>query len=414
MAVIDNSIIQREPPVLQRIPPEIVLEIFFECLFSRPHHTLSIRQAPLNVSQTCRYWRNVALSSSKLWAHLVLCSRKSSFQTAQLQYILAAMNTWFLRSNKAPLSFNMHISIPDFSDKALRSSAEQVVSSLFSQQNRWKNIKLVCIGLDFSETFYLEATSMPLIESLQLRFSPNKGYYYPSPRFEGILDLTSSTLLKTLNCRGSILLNPSASAQLELVQRDLLRVSIRNPRSPRPHACTSTFAQAVAREVGSADSSHREADTPGLVSLQINSAHEQAGEVLVDFMQRSQPPLEHLAITNGCPEDDELLDILRSLPALQSLFIGTAVLSYYFLLGMTLGSPWGALCPALETIVFHDVGGWEGDEGLVAEMLVPRWRAPGGLKVAGLFLVECDVEEIKEMEPVRRCVEEGLQLLLKL
>ncbi|KAH8119562.1 hypothetical protein DFH11DRAFT_1565702 [Phellopilus nigrolimitatus] len=437
---------ERGLPLLQRVPPEILLEIFLECHFSRPIHTLSIRQAPLNVSQTCRYWRDVALSSSLLWAHLDFHSRRSRFQHDHLRYILTTMDTWFLRSNKAPLSFNMHISIPSIGDKALRSSAEKVVSSLFRQQNRWKVIKLICMGLDLVKSLYLEATSMPLIESLQLRFSPQTEYYYPPPHFDGILDLTSSLRLKTLHYRGSVLLNPSGPSLMALTEcaftfrppiteflfmdvcLNLLQLAPNlesfsthfgeteyfppvppGPMLMLPRLRTLSLMESVAPSL-----LIQKLTLPGLVDLEINSIHDQAGGILVDFMRRSQPRLESLIIIEGCPEEDELLDVLHPLLALRSLTIETAVLSYYFLIGMTLGGPWGVPCPTLQSIVFCDIGGWEGDEGLVADMLVSRWHAPRRLEEASFLLVECDMEEIMEMQPVRRCVEEGLQLRVQL
>ncbi|KAH8104452.1 hypothetical protein DFH11DRAFT_116804 [Phellopilus nigrolimitatus] len=439
----DNNIIQREPPVLQRIPPEVLLEIFFECLFSRPHHTLSHRQAPLNVSQTCRYWRNVALSSSKLWAHLDLCSRESSFQHDQLQYFLATMNTWFFRSNKVPLSFNMFISIPENSDEALRSTTEKVVSSLFRQQCRWKDIKLACSGLRFSENFNLEATSMPLIESLQLSFPLNKDYLNHPLHFDGILDLGSSLRLKDLNYGGSFLLEPSGVSLLALthcafsfksphnkyrfmdVCLDLLHlapnlesfnvdfcgISRRPPVPPSPmlvlhHLRTLRLEKSVVPIL-----LIEKLTLPSLVDLRISAVHHRSGPVLLDFMHRSQPPLESLTISDGCPEDDELLDVLHLLPTLRSLTIKTAVLSNYFLIRMISWNPWEAPCLALQDIRFHDVSGWDGQEELIGEMLVSRWCAPGGLKKAVFSLVKCDVNQMRKMQSVRRCVEEGLQLM---
>ncbi|KAH8119560.1 hypothetical protein DFH11DRAFT_453106 [Phellopilus nigrolimitatus] len=436
----DNRIMQRKPSVFERVPPEIIKKIFLACLFSRPHITPAKRQAPLNVSETCRYWRNIALSTTQLWAHLDFYSEEDPIQYIHLQYLLTTMHTWFARSNNAPLSSNMHISIRDDSDRALCSTAEQVVSSLFRQQNRWKAIKLYCTGWEFSEDFYLAATSMPLIESLQLH-CPRRRYYHP--RFDGVLDLTSSLGLKTLNCDGAFVLNQSSASLMALthcvftykspflfmdVCLNLLQIAPNlqvfiatfldtnfEPAVPPCPMLVLPRLRMLWLAKGVTPSMLLEKLTlPGLVDLRIQCAHGRADEVLVDFMQRSQPPLRRLEISGGCPEDGVLLNVLHMLPALRSLTIKTAILSNYFLIGMTIGNPWGAPCQALEEIMFHDVLGWKRFETMVGDMLVSRWRGQGGLKRVGLSLVECDLGQVWRMEAVRRCMKEGLQVRVKL
>ncbi|PBK84401.1 hypothetical protein ARMGADRAFT_943482, partial [Armillaria gallica] len=56
-------------PIL-RVPEEIIREVFLTCLAisGKVTDTLSSRQfAPLHLSQVCRDWRNIALSTSRLW-----------------------------------------------------------------------------------------------------------------------------------------------------------------------------------------------------------------------------------------------------------------------------------------------------------------------------------------------------------
>ncbi|KAH8109302.1 hypothetical protein DFH11DRAFT_1485304, partial [Phellopilus nigrolimitatus] len=84
--------------IIERLPPEVVREIFLTCL-PRDSHRLSSCEVPWNVSQTCRYWRDVALSTGRLWAFLHYDSDKY----VSLRTFEDVLNTWLLRSGSSPL-----------------------------------------------------------------------------------------------------------------------------------------------------------------------------------------------------------------------------------------------------------------------------------------------------------------------
>ncbi|KZT23287.1 hypothetical protein NEOLEDRAFT_1031599, partial [Neolentinus lepideus HHB14362 ss-1] len=53
------------------LPPEVLSEIFVHCLdtqsqFIKPHHT----QAPLLLTEVCKYWNECALGTPRLWCSL--------------------------------------------------------------------------------------------------------------------------------------------------------------------------------------------------------------------------------------------------------------------------------------------------------------------------------------------------------
>ncbi|KAJ7841811.1 hypothetical protein B0H14DRAFT_2316031, partial [Mycena olivaceomarginata] len=53
-------------PVLT-LPSEIVSQIFLQCLPAHNRIRPSPRKAPLVLAQICRYWRQIALSTGRLW-----------------------------------------------------------------------------------------------------------------------------------------------------------------------------------------------------------------------------------------------------------------------------------------------------------------------------------------------------------
>ncbi|KAJ7762569.1 hypothetical protein B0H16DRAFT_1688154 [Mycena metata] len=88
-------------PILT-LPVEIMTEIFLHCL---PNHPLYPRKAvaPMLLGRICRQWRNIACSTPRLWAQLVVSSRRGpSFELL--------LREWLRRARATPLS--LHLWLP--------------------------------------------------------------------------------------------------------------------------------------------------------------------------------------------------------------------------------------------------------------------------------------------------------------
>ncbi|KAF9265916.1 hypothetical protein L218DRAFT_845841, partial [Marasmius fiardii PR-910] len=97
----------------RRLFPELWSEIFLWCL---PEHTLqhhlarrnaghnitdtSPSDAPLLLTRVCSSWREVALSTPKLWSNITYTVCRPSASKSQLQ----RLETWLSRSGATPLS----------------------------------------------------------------------------------------------------------------------------------------------------------------------------------------------------------------------------------------------------------------------------------------------------------------------
>ena len=92
-----------------------LLEIIFRLsLPSDPKKVHSRRQSPINVSQTCSLWRNVAISTHFLWSHLSVCSEESCCtQCTQEPRLLKLWSTWASRSRPEPLRFTISFTRED-------------------------------------------------------------------------------------------------------------------------------------------------------------------------------------------------------------------------------------------------------------------------------------------------------------
>ncbi|KAJ6561762.1 hypothetical protein B0H19DRAFT_901463, partial [Mycena capillaripes] len=54
----------------RRLPADVVAEIFAACLPANRNATMSSAEAPILLCHVCRAWRNLALSTPRLWASL--------------------------------------------------------------------------------------------------------------------------------------------------------------------------------------------------------------------------------------------------------------------------------------------------------------------------------------------------------
>ncbi|KAJ7940156.1 hypothetical protein B0H13DRAFT_1454893, partial [Mycena leptocephala] len=78
------------------LPPEILAEIFIHCLPTQEFVTPDLTTAPLILCGICRRWREVALSTPKLWNSLFL--QLNTYKTADF------CQMWLSRARGAPLS----------------------------------------------------------------------------------------------------------------------------------------------------------------------------------------------------------------------------------------------------------------------------------------------------------------------
>ncbi|KIO33659.1 hypothetical protein M407DRAFT_17618 [Tulasnella calospora MUT 4182] len=87
-------------------PPEplsLIFEAGLECIFPKSEFTRStvddgeLCQFTSTITQTCRWWRQVALETPRLWSTLILSDTTP----------LEKLETWLARSKAAPLHINL-------------------------------------------------------------------------------------------------------------------------------------------------------------------------------------------------------------------------------------------------------------------------------------------------------------------
>ncbi|KAJ7045937.1 hypothetical protein C8F04DRAFT_1066796 [Mycena alexandri] len=89
-----------------RLPIELWDLIFEECVPDAPN--LSLVDAPLNVSQVCRRWRNISLSNPVLWSALAVTPTRHHIEhDYALEALHRIVQLWLRRSVARPLSVSL-------------------------------------------------------------------------------------------------------------------------------------------------------------------------------------------------------------------------------------------------------------------------------------------------------------------
>ncbi|KAJ7783687.1 hypothetical protein DFH07DRAFT_948706 [Mycena maculata] len=87
-----------------RLPVELWDIIFEQCVPDTPEPSLI--NAPLNVSQVCRRWRNIALSNTLIWTALTITCRHTETDQA-LQSLQRVVQIWLNRSRARHLTVSL-------------------------------------------------------------------------------------------------------------------------------------------------------------------------------------------------------------------------------------------------------------------------------------------------------------------
>ncbi|KAJ7124124.1 hypothetical protein C8R43DRAFT_1135703 [Mycena crocata] len=153
----------------RRLPEDIIRGVFMEALPSTRNAALVSDEAPLLLCQICASWRQIALTTPRLWAaiHIVVPTQKQMHQLTRM------VNTWFTRSGTVPLEITMVSSRKGDPTCDLSS----LTSILGAASRRWKDIRLYVYNdhfMPFLTSLSLE--DVPLLQTLFLGLSVPASY----------------------------------------------------------------------------------------------------------------------------------------------------------------------------------------------------------------------------------------------
>jgi hypothetical protein len=159
---IPNQILSQSPSPIHRLPTELLIELFTYCCAGDPN-------APLNLASVSHLFREVVLSSPRVWQLISLDDHRPTVSASHIKADL-----WLTRSN--PLPFDVELTL-QCSDALL-----SLLSPLLSSVDRWR---YCCIHGAIEEHFKLSSLFHPsfvpslhylnvVIQSLEASADPSR------------------------------------------------------------------------------------------------------------------------------------------------------------------------------------------------------------------------------------------------
>ncbi|KAJ7111699.1 hypothetical protein C8R44DRAFT_677317 [Mycena epipterygia] len=320
-------------PVLS-LPTEITSRIFVACLPSDGFVRPSPSEPPLTLAQVCSLWRDIALSTCRLWGSLSFrFTTKIPLSMSVIRGVQLLFEKWISRAKGCPLSLSL-IS----SHKAL---PEEILSLIPSVSSQLYRLDIRLSSADF-DSLRQNTISFPRLQHLVINLY--KSWTHAPASYISIVK--SAPTLRDLEVGGGV--PPSVSnlqrypflntIELEIHSVQTL-VDILNllPRLLHLKANLNdlvdgsqpmTTAPSLQSLTLFGDATPAILDflkLPGLCRLELR-AHSISYSTLTAFLARSSCTLEHLAIVD-CGGDDptELIQYLRAIPSLTSLDIDVNV-----------------------------------------------------------------------------------------
>ncbi len=164
---------------VRRVPPDILREVFVNCLPDDRNPTMSSDEAPVILTRVSSQWRSLALTTPRLWASLHIAVPNSSpvfmgsydSQTGERLLLsevtdirLAATTEWIKKAGTLPLSFSIH----EHDGYPPTDFCKRFIQCILPYRARWKSIKLACVTASFLAIRDLPPAELPMLQSLSL------------------------------------------------------------------------------------------------------------------------------------------------------------------------------------------------------------------------------------------------------
>ncbi|KAJ7149226.1 hypothetical protein C8R43DRAFT_858110, partial [Mycena crocata] len=147
----------------RRLPEDVIRSVFLAALPSPGNASFSSDEAPLLLCQICRSWRNIALTTPRLWAsiHIVLPGQ------ANLPLLTGRVKTWLGRSGTVPVAITI---VSSSTPGALDCDCSDLLSVLTAASRRWRSIELAAYHTGITPLLLsLSSEDVPLLQNLVIK-----------------------------------------------------------------------------------------------------------------------------------------------------------------------------------------------------------------------------------------------------
>ncbi|KAF7300953.1 F-box domain-containing protein [Mycena indigotica] len=341
---------------MRRVPDDVLRAIFLATLPAHRDTAIVPEEGPLLLAQVCRLWRDIALTTPRLWASIHLAIPRDESRAEDLVGILT---TWLQRSAAAPLSLTVTLAHASMSPPHLgpgwrhTTHGDELLRVLSSEAHRWESLRLLD-KIDLSKVPFISSLTAESVPKLR-HISFSEG----NRTWSHVGDVEASTSNPLLLLGTESLLTLSLDGYTHLLPPFIPWAKLRHVSLDTPYtygiASSVTFPLAIlemcsALEAFAFSSGHAETvilppipttlSFPRLIALAIESF---TPANWTDLLQRAHFPRLHalgvlglandltwlepraitaLHLTENTLKTDDLVKALAALPTLEELSIG--------------------------------------------------------------------------------------------
>lgn len=161
---------------MRHLPVDLLREIFIACLPENRNPTLCSDEGPMLLTRICSYWRNVALTTPRLWAALHIPIPQPEFMMAipeqdseklemAAQRRCVGVKEFLSRSGSLPLRISTH-----FRQDPNYAHATPLLKYIIQLAARWRDVAFLGASASFSQIREIQS-DLPQLRSLQLNLS---------------------------------------------------------------------------------------------------------------------------------------------------------------------------------------------------------------------------------------------------
>ncbi|KAF7298726.1 hypothetical protein MIND_00820100 [Mycena indigotica] len=164
---------------IRRLPPDVLRELFAQCLPVGRNCAMSAREGPILLGRICSSWRSLVRHTPELWSRLHVVEPPLStwygavshrIQSAKVQQRLQAIKLWLDRAGSLPLSISFQRDGERGTNSAtMTRNNSTLLPFLASYVPRCTSLHLDCPAVLFDELAHIPSEQRVIIEDITLQ-----------------------------------------------------------------------------------------------------------------------------------------------------------------------------------------------------------------------------------------------------
>ncbi|KAJ7252150.1 hypothetical protein B0H12DRAFT_966372, partial [Mycena haematopus] len=158
---------------VRRLSLDVLQEIFVACLPTHRNCVMSASEAPVLLGRICSSWRNISLSTPRLWSslHIVEPARIEYLPKIREQkhaQLLEVTKAWLERSGQCPLTISLFGRAPPVPAPLEYSGTSVFLQTLLPFASRWLDISVTASSLGLDSLSSVTENDIPMLRTLKI------------------------------------------------------------------------------------------------------------------------------------------------------------------------------------------------------------------------------------------------------